>query len=76
MEKSAVKGILMKSLGDRYIYSEEYQDKYFLYKEIQERLPDLPEGMIYGTIDQINQMLKSPIKGKKFVEIFVEKLKI
>lgn len=75
MEKSKVKKILSEHLGDKYIYCEEYQDKYFLYKEIQEKLPEVQENLIYEAINQVNAAAKSPVKGKKFVEIFVEKLK-
>lgn len=76
MEKSAIKKNLDKSLGPKFIYSEEYQDKYFLYKEIQQTIPELAESAIYEAIDLVNQIVKSPVKGKRFVEIFVEKLKI
>ncbi|MGE5403111.1 MAG: hypothetical protein ACM3S2_22140 [Ignavibacteriales bacterium] len=76
MEKSAIRTILNKTLGDKYIYSIEYQDKYFLFKEIQEKLPDVSEDTIYSAIDQVNQAVKSPVKGRKFVEMFVNTLKI
>ncbi|MGE5680099.1 MAG: hypothetical protein ACM34K_04385 [Bacillota bacterium] len=76
MEKTEIKTMLNEALADKYISSEEYQDKYYVYKAIQELLPDISENLIYSAIERVNQTLKSPIKGRKFVKIFVDNLNI
>jgi hypothetical protein len=74
MEKSRIKDVLSKTLGDKIIYCEEYQDKFFLFKEIHNELPEISESNIYSAIDQINSLFKSPLTGKKFIDVFVERL--
>jgi hypothetical protein len=76
MEKDAIKKTLKESMGYKNLYCEKYQDKYYLYKEIHELLPELSENAIYEAIDEVNKTTKSPISGRKFVEAFVEKLEI
>jgi len=74
MDRQKIKKALSEELKYYYIFSEEYQDKYFLYKEIKIALPELTEDSIYKAIDYANGKVRPPRKTKKFIEAFTEKL--
>jgi len=54
----------------RYVYLEEYQDKYYFMKQVQELFPDLSDEKIYEAIDFTRNMLSTPIRRADFVRLF------
>lgn len=61
-------------LGGYYVYSEEYQDKYYLIKDIKEHLPSLDEGSILDAINYANVVVAPPRKIRKFINAFIDKI--
>ena len=55
-------------IGD-YIYSEEYQDKYYFAKSLKSLYPDLSEDNIYESINSANEIIKKPRRKDKYVDI-------
>lgn len=76
MDRQKVRKVLCGVLRNYYIFSDEYQDKYFLYKEIQIAMPEIKEDKIYEAIDYANRVVKPPRKTKKFIEAFAEKISV
>lgn len=72
MENSAIINILFKNITDRYINVEEYQDKYYFKKEVQNIFPDLPDDIIYKAIDKANKLVKPPKKKIDFLKVLVK----
>ena len=60
-----------KKFVSRYIFSEEYQDKFYLRKTLKEIFPDLPDELIYKAIERCNKKLKPPRRKKDFIKTFV-----
>ncbi len=52
-----------------YIYSEEYQDKYYFAKNLKSLFPDLSEKNIYESINSANKNTQNPRKKNKYAEI-------
>ena len=60
-----------KKFVSRVIFSEEYQDKFYLKKSLKEIFPDLPDELIYKAIERCNKKLKPPRRKKEFIKTFV-----
>lgn len=76
MDKSGIKKTLEQTITAKYILCHEYQDKYFVYKSIQEAVPELAESRIYEALDKVNLLHKPPVKKKIFIDTFTESLDI
>ena len=67
-----------KKLNDlyprQYILSEEFQDKYFLHKQIRQVLPEVPQDIIYDTIEKCNNELRPPREKEKFIRMFIRNI--
>lgn len=74
MDKEKIKDALKVILSDEYVLSEEYQDKYYLSKEICEMVPELSERRVYEAIEFANLIVKAPRKNVRFIEAFLKKL--
>jgi len=74
MEKQEIKKSLRRLLDGYYVYSEEYQDKYYLLKDIKETLPQLDESKIMDAINYANVAVAPPRKIRKFIKAFVYKI--
>ncbi len=48
---------------------EEYQDKFYLKKQIQEKFPELSDRMIYAAIDSANKKIKESQVVKKYTDL-------
>lgn len=72
MERHSVLKVLRETIKDDYILSEDYQDKYYLSRQILERLPDFAEEDIYRAIERANATVKYPRKNDKFLEALAE----
>ena len=53
---------------------EEYQDKFYLKKKIQEILPDKTDNEVYNAIEFANSNLKPPINKMDYIKALIEKL--
>ncbi|MGD8781120.1 MAG: CUE domain-containing protein [Ignavibacteria bacterium] len=60
-----------KKFVSSFIFSEEYQDKFYLRKTLKEIFPDLPDELIYKAIERCNKKLKPPRRKKDFIKTFV-----
>jgi hypothetical protein len=74
MDKREIKKSLRNILGGYYVYSEEYQDKYYLIKDIKEHIPQLDENSIVNAINYANVVVAPPRKIRKFINAFVNKI--
>ncbi|MGE5363215.1 MAG: hypothetical protein ACM3SM_03725 [Bacteroidota bacterium] len=72
MEKHSVLKVLRETIKEDYILSEDYQDKYYLSRQILEKLPDYAEEDIYRAIDLANAAVKHPRRNEKFLEALAE----
>lgn len=71
MDKKQLKKALKEVLTENYVFSEEYQDKYYLSREIMEKLPSLSEKLVYGAIDFANGSVNPPRKTGRFIDAFI-----
>ncbi|HEX2963449.1 MAG TPA: hypothetical protein VHO43_16745 [Ignavibacteriales bacterium] len=71
MDKKLLKKALKEVLNEDYVFSEEYQDKYYLSREILEKLPSLNEKQVYGAIDFANGIVSPPRKTGRFIDAFI-----
>jgi len=74
-----VKTKIQKAINDKItgneVFSQEFQDKYFLIKKIKRALPEFSDDILFETINICNEKLKSPCKKNDFVNIFSKTLK-
>lgn len=73
MDRQEAKKALQDILYEDYVFSEEYQDKYFLAKEIMEKLPEFKEPRVYEAINFANTQVKHPRMTHKFIDAFLKK---
>lgn len=71
MESSLIFNKLTEQIVDDYIHVEEYQDKYYLKKEIKNIFPDLTDDVIYKAIEDANLKVKPPKKKNEFLKALV-----
>jgi hypothetical protein len=53
---------------------EEYQDKYYSMRHIQNLFPELSEEIIYGAINSANEVIKSPSDKAKYINVLSSKI--
>lgn len=66
--------IISDAIHSEFIFCKEYQDKYFLMKQIRTAFPKLPESIIYSAIDYCNSLFTGPVKKKIFVRTLLNRL--
>jgi hypothetical protein len=76
MEKKEIKKNLKSIFGGCYVNSEQYQDKYYLIKDIKDKIPQLDENSIVEAINYANVIVAPPRKIRKFINAFVEKIEV
>lgn len=74
MDKKQLKKALKEVLIEEVVLSEEYQDKYYLSREILEKLPSLSESSVYSAIDFANGAVEAPRKTGRFIDAFISYL--
>jgi hypothetical protein len=71
--RKAIK-ILKQSIDEKYVYIEEYQDKYYLKKQIQELFPELSDEIIYNAINFANNVVKAPRNKTEYINALSSKM--
>jgi hypothetical protein len=74
MNITEAKRKLQEIIYEKYVISEEYQDKYYLKKQIQIIFPDLSEPIIYAAINTANITIRPPRKKDDFINVLVLEL--
>lgn len=74
MKKEELKTELRRYIIDSEVNFEEYQNKYFLKKKIQDSLPELPDAVIYRAIDKTNGEVKRPYQVKVYIDLLLNNL--
>lgn len=69
-----MKKTLREIMLSQYFDCKEYQDKYYLSREIQEKLPGLDEISVFEAIDYASRKAGSPKKINRFIDAFIEKV--
>lgn len=65
---------LRSILPDKYVNSDEYQDKYFLMRKIKKIIPSLSDEIIYSTINKCNNIIAKPRKRDDFIKTFLNQI--
>ncbi|MGE5379234.1 MAG: hypothetical protein ACM3KN_00200 [Candidatus Aminicenantes bacterium] len=65
---------LREILEGQYFDCTQYQDKYYLSKEIREKIPELDEVSVYEAIDYAGKNPDTSKKLSKFIDAFIEKV--
>jgi len=71
---SEAEHIIYNALPSKYIYCKEYQDKYFLMKQIKNAFPKLSDSIIYSAINYCAQLYGKPVKKKIFIRTLLNRL--
>ncbi|MGE5351706.1 MAG: hypothetical protein ACM3P0_06460 [Acidobacteriota bacterium] len=74
MNKLKMKKALREILNGQYFDCTQYQDKYYLSKEILEMFPELDEVSVYEAIDYAGKNADTSKKINKFIDAFIEKV--
>ncbi|MGE5431197.1 MAG: hypothetical protein ACM3QX_08990 [Syntrophomonadaceae bacterium] len=74
MNKQKMRKALQEILNGQYFDYTQYQDKYYLSKEIQEKIPELDEVSVYEAIDYASRNIESSKKINRFIDAFIEKV--
>lgn len=74
MDTMEIKKRLQQIIYEKYVDSEEYQDKYYLKKQIQIVFPELNESIIYTAIDAANAIVRPPRKKDDFIKALTVEL--
>jgi hypothetical protein len=74
MELRRVVEELDRRIDQKYVRVEEYQDKYYFKKQIQEVFPELPDEIIYNAINFANKVVKAPRKKIKYINALCTKM--
>ena len=72
--KTKIRKKIYDNLTGREIFSQEFQDKYYLHKQIKMALPEYSDEILFQTINICNEKIKSPSKKNRFVDVFTETL--
>lgn len=74
MDKRLIKEALQDILWEDYVLSDNYEDRYFLAKELSQKVPELTESRIYEAINYANYQVNPPRKTFRFIEEFLKKI--
>jgi hypothetical protein len=71
---SKIRKAINDKLTSKEIYSQEFQDKYFLHKKIKMALPEYSDDILFRTINICNEKIKSPSRKTRFINVFSKTL--
>ena len=74
MELRRVVEELDRKIDQDYVRVEEYQDKYYFKKQIQELFPELSDEIIYNAINFANKVVKAPGKKIEYINALCSKM--
>jgi len=74
MELRRVAKFIKLIIDEKYVYVEEYQDKYYFKKQIQELFPELSDEIIYKAINFANKVVKTPRKKNEYINALSSKM--
>jgi hypothetical protein len=70
--------VIKEKVRDLILYDsvdlEEYQNKFYLAKNLKTLFPDLPEDFIYKAIESTNRSINPPRKKDKYINLLINKL--
>jgi hypothetical protein len=69
------KKIVKELFSEKYLSTDEYQDKFYLMKKIKDNFPELSEETIYHLIEKFNKQSIPPRKRSIFIKLFLDFLK-
>ncbi len=72
--ESKIRKAINDKLTSKEIYSQEFQDKYFLHKKIKTALPEYSDDILFRTINICNEKIKSPSRRNRFINEFSKTL--
>jgi hypothetical protein len=72
--KTKIRKAINENITSREIYSQEFQDKYFLHKQIKRALPEYSDDILFQTINICNEKIKSPSRKNRFIDVFSKTL--
>ena len=72
--ETKIRRAISQNIRSKQIYSQEFQDKYFLHKQIKRALPEFSDDILFETIDICNEKIQSPSKKNRFVDVFSKTL--
>lgn len=76
MHKIDIRNVLEEFIPNKNVNFEEYQDKYYLKKKIQEVIPGKTDEVIYKAIDFANEFVKPPRPRTDFINVLINKLDV
>ena len=74
MERRRVVKELDRTIDQKYVRVEEYQDKYYFKKQIQELFPELSDEIIYNAINFANKVVKAPREKIEYINALSSKM--
>jgi hypothetical protein len=72
--KKDLSAVLESFLLQDFISIQEYQDKYFFVKKVEESFPNINEEVIYKALEHTNNFFGRPIKKKLFIDKFTSEI--
>ena len=72
--ESKIRKAINNKIKSKEIYSQEFQDKYFLHKQIKMALPEYSDDILFRTINICNEKIKSPSRKNRFISEFSKTL--
>lgn len=75
MSEATIQDKLQYFIPNKFVNFDEYQDKFYLKKRIQEILPDKPDKLVYSAIEFANTNLKPPRKRTEYINILIKQLR-
>jgi hypothetical protein len=72
--ETKIRKAINENITSKEIYSQEFQDKYFLHKQIKRALPEYSDDILFQTINICNEKIKSPSRKNRFVDVFSKTL--
>ena len=74
MNLTKTKKALAKLITEKHVNIDEYQDKFYFKKQIQEMFPDLREDIIINAINYANSVVKFPRRKSEFIDALCKKM--
>ena len=59
---------LHSEITDRYVHTEEYQDRYYFTKLIHKILPNISEKMVANAVEKCNLEIKTPREKRRYLK--------
>lgn len=72
--KTNIRKAINENITGNEVFSQEFQDKYFLHKQIKRALPEYSDEILFKTINICNETLKSPSRKNDFANFFSKTL--